>query len=876
MASAPPKADPIEVLVKNYEKLEPFEAAIRERPYSVDAWVDYLQTAPEDLLTWIGQRALKLLPRSYKLWKMHWEHIADNDRDSLIVCLERAIVTLGAYPRVWNVYFDFLTENSDCCSVTHIRRTINKSLQSVPVAMHDKLWPAILILLKDLPLETQAALRSRYSTFQPSYLPEHAEWLREKQMYGPAAKALQDWYHEQPNPDTMQALLELVTSHPNDVNGIVPWESMIQAQLQQHKDSRNKKKEPDQKSHLIPQGVLWTSWATALVRQGLWDQARTIYAQGLEEVSTVRDFGIVYQAYLALEEGLVEAAVNDMDNEEEMAEPESQEDDDDWDLLLSQQHDLSNVEMAIARAEHLTARRPLLLNAVLLRQEPNHVAEWLNRANLLEGTAAVATLQKALETIRPAYRAVHGKPHEIVCKLASLYEQQSFEQAHDFLHGVCVEESYPFGKKRDDLAACWAAWVDLQVRYERWDDALGLARQAVSQIRHSLLLWNLLLDLEEALGTLATTKDAYNQTLQTKVATVAHVLQFAEFLLDNDYFEESFTVYERGAEMFAFPHGGAKLIWMAYLEAFANRYKGSKVERSRDLFQRCLSDCPAEEAVPFYLLWGAFEEKHGLTRRALGVYREMTRKLTDEQELLVAYQLYIAKTAQYLGLTATRAIYEQATQQCKDHAAAQLCMDFANMEANLLEYDRARGIYAFGAPMANPLKLPEFYKCWNDFEIAHGNEETFREMLRIKRSVEASFSTINYTAMQEDAAPTLTDEQAMQMIARGEGDDLETGGSGGFVRSSKEGESKPSSAKKRTVASLDDVEAQVAKLRKVTAASASSPAENNSDEDDDEIDIDDIDAEIEAAAAEGSQTDEPSTKTVPAAVFGDLAASTKQ
>ena len=30
---------------------------------------------------------------------------------------------------------------------------------------------------------------------------------------------------------------------------------------------------------------------------------------------------------------------------------------------------------------------------------------------------------------------------------------------------------------------------------------------------------------------------------------------------------------------------------------------------------------------------------------------------------------------------------------------------------------------------------------WHDFEVQHGNEDTFREMLRIKRSVQAQFNT---------------------------------------------------------------------------------------------------------------------------------------
>merc|ERR1712216_309956 len=38
------------------------------------------------------------------------------------------------------------------------------------------------------------------------------------------------------------------------------------------------------------------------------------------------------------------------------------------------------------------------------------------------------------------------------------------------------------------------------------------------------------------------------------------------------------------------------------------------------------------------------------------------------------------------------------------------------------------------------------WKAWHNFEVQHGNEETFREMLRIKRSVQAQHSQSNYMA----------------------------------------------------------------------------------------------------------------------------------
>ena len=35
----------------------------------------------------------------------------------------------------------------------------------------------------------------------------------------------------------------------------------------------------------------------------------------------------------------------------------------------------------------------------------------------------------------------------------------------------------------------------------------------------------------------------------------------------------------------------------------------------------------------------------------------------------------------------------------------------------------------------------DFWQTWKEFEVKHGNEDTLREMLRIKRSVQAVYNT---------------------------------------------------------------------------------------------------------------------------------------
>lgn len=57
------------------------------------------------------------------------------------------------------------------------------------------------------------------------------------------------------------------------------------------------------------------------------------------------------------------------------------------------------------------------------------------------------------------------------------------------------------------------------------------------------------------------------------------------------------------------------------------------------------------------------------------------------------------------------------------------------------EVDRAREIYAYCSQICDPRITSEFWTKWTDFEVAHGNEDTMKELLRIKRSMQAKYNT---------------------------------------------------------------------------------------------------------------------------------------
>lgn len=58
-------------------------------------------------------------------------------------------------------------------------------------------------------------------------------------------------------------------------------------------------------------------------------------------------------------------------------------------------------------------------------------------------------------------------------------------------------------------------------------------------------------------------------------------------------------------------------------------------------------------------------------------------------------------------------------------------------------------VYFLYLQVCDPRITADFWQTWKEFEVRHGNEDTMREMLRIKRSVQATYNTqVNMMAAQ--------------------------------------------------------------------------------------------------------------------------------
>jgi len=155
-----------------------------------------------------------------------------------------------------------------------------------------------------------------------------------------------------------------------------------------------------------------------------------------------------------------------------------------------------------------------------------------------------------------------------------------------------------------------------------------------------------------------------------------------------------------------------------------------------------LLQAPSDAVRTLYLQYAKLEEDYGLAKRAMKVYEEATKKVPEGQKLEM-YEIYISRAAEIFGVPRTREIYEQAIESGLPHKDVKImCIKFAELERSLGEIDRARALYKYSSQFADPRSDPEFWNKWHEFEVQHGNEDTYREMLRIKRSVSASYSQV--------------------------------------------------------------------------------------------------------------------------------------
>lgn len=862
----------------------PYEEEILREPFKLKGWWRYLvarAAAPFPKRAVIYERALKALPGSYKLWHAYLRERLDHVRPhpvshqaytALNNTFERALATMHKMPRVWVLY---LTSLLDQRLLTRGRRSFDRALRALPVTQHDRIWPLYLRLasLPACPAETSLRVFRRYLQYDPSHAEDFIEFLVSAKRWQEAADRLasvlnDDGFRSVKGKTRHQLWLELceiLTKHADEVAGL-KVDAILRGGIRKFTDEV---------------GKLWTSLADYYVRRTLYEKARDVFEEGVASVMTVKEFSVVFEAYTQFEQSMLAAKLEAAEEDDDAG---SDEDDEGGRkngvekqsmkyLAGCWLNDEDDTDLRLARFERLLDRRPELLSSVLLRQNPHNVEEWHRRVKLFEKDPAKqgATYVEAVRTVDPM-KAV-GKPHTLWVAFAKMYEKHNRLDSAEDIFKKATQVNY---KAVDHLATIWCEWAEMELRHNYFDKAIELMRLATAEpsvevkrraaaegdepvqlkLHKSLKLWSFYVDLEESLGTLESTRSVYERILDLRIATPQIILNYAYLLEEHKYFEDAFKVYERGVKIFKYPH--VKDIWVTYLTKFVRRYQRSKLERARELFTEAVQKAPPEEKKALYLQYAKLEEDYGLAKRAMNVYDEAVRAIPNNEKMGM-YEIYIARAAELFGVPRTRQIYEQAIESgLPDRDVMTMCMKFAELERNLGEIDRSRAIYVHASNYADPNSHPEFWKKWNDFEIQHGNEDTFREMLRIKRTVAASRSQTHFILpeylMQRDQRLNL--DEAVDTLTRA--------GVPQDEMAALERQLAPSTAPSAAAAPSTSTTPANRMMNFVSAgveARAESSTQQAANNEDIELPDDESDEEEDVQIAE---------RSVPAAVFGEL------
>jgi len=802
-----------------------FEENVLQNPYVEDVWDKYIQflvstttttnssSFSTKLLT-IHERAVKANPKSRNLWLryLRWRMNAlktastltsplneelEQQYNKLNLVFERCIANMespGDF-EIWELYIKSLWQ--DQCSVTKTRRVCDRALQSLDITEHSKFWSSLYLPFirssDKIPIETACRVYRRYVQFEPQHVEEYISFLKNRGRVAESSQRLVEILNDENfvsllNKSKHQMWLELCDLITKNVNNTSVNNTEDGKKINVSAILRTAiKKFTDEV------GKLWASLADYYIRRGLFEKARDIYEEGLESVMTVRDFSLIFDAYAAFEENVLSSKM--------MQEEEEEENEEDLD-----ENKNDEIELRLARLEHLMERRPILLSSVMLRQNPHNVHEWLKRISLLFSSSSkeiVSTYSLAIQTVDA--KASIGSISQVWIDFAKFYEVHGdLDNARVIFEKATKSPNF---KSVDELATIWCEYAEFELRNKNFKQALTLMKRVLfvnhnkeerinnasnttkgeydallvqEKVHKSIKLWMFYCDLEESISP-ENARIVYERILDLRIATPQIILNYAAMLQESKFFEDSFHVYERGVNLFKFPHSID--IWRAYLTQFVDRFQDKKVERARDLFEQCCEQAPPKDCKEFFLEYAKLEEQFGLSKRAMDIYDQALTKMKSASDKIEVLDIYVKRAMDFFGVSKVRSIYEKiiddddddddndndGTRKKKkkkknrldDNSTKIVCVKYAELEVSLDEIDRARALYTHASQFSNPAQDGTFWGQWNDFEVKNGNEDTFRDMLRVKRSVAASFSQMHFNMSVVEVPADALEPQAV-------------------------------------------------------------------------------------------------------------------
>lgn len=797
----------MESQIKSTTALAHEENVLRD-PFNPEPWHDYLNhlskhTEDYSTLFPIFERAVAALPQNFELWyqyvqafqnealKRHPDHPC---REASLEVSHRAALTLKSSLVLWKNFISQLIAER---RFTRSRQAVNKSLQLLPLAQHFHIWKVVTKeMLEVAPARTCVRLLQRYAKIESDTGQERIfHFMVKARMWESAVRYIAVFLSDgswKPREDTWEQLwvklARVASKHGASINTVdIP--TLIRSGI----------------SRLTTEnGELWVSLAHYYTRKALFRDARKVYEEAVTSLASVRDFAIVFDSYAKFQESLTSAAIEEM---EELKKDATR--------IREFKEAEETVESLIQHLEVLTKRRPMLLSDVCLRQNPHNVHEWHKRARMYkrekDAINVVNTYTKAIQTVDP-WQSTNGRSHTLWLAFARYYEDSKDPKSARGVLEKAVENPEVF-RKAEDLAAVWCEYAEMELRCIEPTKSVEVLRRAVevpSKIKReemsrkkgisrsnvepalragagnvtisheydqssqawkaykSRRLWHFLIDLTHSLSPEKDVVKLHHRMLELQLASPQTILSGCAYLESKRLFEQAFRLYDMGCSAIPWPE--VLQIWVVYLTKFVSRYRSQKLERTRDLFEEAIRTAPTTKKAGhifphpqlrlLYLMYADMEEKYSLARHMLKVLARACRAVLEEDRPDM-YRLYIVKMATTFGVTKTRPIYEEALSTLrKTIEVIEFASRYATMESRIGEFDRARAIYVQTCHVVDTRArgvYEMFWKGWNEFELTHGSEDTYTDMLRHKRDVE-----LNSRGVPEDMDVLMDNQEGIR------------------------------------------------------------------------------------------------------------------
>lgn len=578
------------------------KSTIEGQKYFVKYWLSKIKVL--DCFNFQGRlslykQALEFIPGSYKIWKTMFDEfnlylrnkcILNNKFAEFESLLTKSLEYMKKMPRVWLIYMKYLESSG---RIIDLYNLINRCLETLPVTQHDKIWKFVVPWAEALPIQELAmSILKRYLKYDESYKENMVVYFEKMGNFNECTKYLS----------------EIVTNtNFYSEKGISHYEYSMKLCL--ILASKKTRFEPDKAEEIFNSclskysdeiGNIWVYFAEFYIRRGQFRKAREVFNLALEKVMTNKDFGIVYDAFLKLEEEILTFVFDDqflIMDEKSLKRVTSE---------LST--DGKNVQQEqIEKVETLMKKREILLNSTKLRQNKNSVQTWLERFSLL--TENEEDLQKAfLESISNVDSLkADGFFSKIWIYIARFYEYKRNFYMMNQVYLQSLEKNF---RNKSDYQVIFKNWIETLLKYGFQKDCMCILKsflfeyggtsayfsrilKAKSIINTSNEIWSLYLDLEYNFGLKDDLNKGYQMMLSKKIISPLNTFNYLKLLQKEENWEKIVKVCESALSLFKWP--ALHFIWLFYIDTYQTQYGASKKERIRDLYCRVLESCPKEK-----------------------------------------------------------------------------------------------------------------------------------------------------------------------------------------------------------------------------------------------------------------------------------------